>query len=32
MRDDLEEEIRKYEGFGDSSTILDKVYKFYEDW
>ena len=32
MRDDLEEEMRKYEGFGVSTTILDKVVKFYEDW
>ena len=24
--------MRKYEGFGDSSTIIERVLKFYEDW
>ena len=32
MRDDLEEEMRKYEGFGDSTTIMEKVVRFYDDW
>ena len=32
MRDDLEEEMRKYEGFGDSNTQQEKVLRFYDDW
>ena len=32
MRDDLEEDQRKYEGFGDSTTVQEKVLKFYDDW
>jgi DnaJ family protein A protein 5 len=32
MREDLEEEMRKYEGFGNSTTITKKVIQFYEDW
>ena len=32
MRDDLEEEMRKYEGFGTSETIMEKVLRFYENW
>ena len=32
MRDDLEEDQRKYEGFGDSNTVQEKVLKFYDDW
>jgi DnaJ family protein A protein 5 len=31
-REDLTEELRKYEGFGDSSTNEDRVLRFYEDW
>ena len=31
-REDLQEELKKYEGFGDSTTSQDRVLKFYEDW
>lgn len=31
-REDLTEDMRKYEGFGDSTTNEDRVLKFYEDW
>ena len=29
---EIEEEFRRFEGFGDSKTGLDKVLRFYEDW
>jgi hypothetical protein len=32
MREDLEEDQKKYEGFGDSTTSQERVLKFYEDW
>lgn len=31
-REDLEEEIRKYEGFGDSNSVVKRVLQFYDDW
>lgn len=34
MREEMDEvgDMRKYEGFGDSNTIIERVLKFYEDW
>ena len=32
MKEEVEEEYRKYEGFGDSSTVEEKMLKFYDDW
>lgn len=31
-RDDPEETMRKFEGFGASDTNIEKVIKFYENW
>ncbi len=32
MREDVEEEFYKYEGFGDSTTSTEKMLLFYSDW
>ena len=31
-REDVEEEFKKYQGFGDSKTSEDRMLKFYQDW
>lgn len=30
--EDGEKEMRKYEGFGDSNTVIKRVLQFYDDW
>lgn len=30
--EDLDQDLRKYEGFGVSDTIQEKYRKFYDDW
>ena len=32
LRKDLQEDHKKFEGFGDSQTSMDRVLNFYEDW